>query len=289
VERLLAERVGCLFLIECKSATPAMRLLGIDDYLAALLVATEELGEAVALVGLCQGGWLSLMFAARFPSKVSRLILAGAPVDLDAANSKIVAAARSTPPEAIQALVESGDGIVCGRRMRGPWGAHGLEQDALSGVLQVESPSPDLIARFQAWDAWTIDLPGSFYVQVVESLFRGNKLAKGEFVGLGRTLDLADMRAPIYLLAANDDEVTPPEQTFAARRLVGTAPGDVSALRATGSHLSLFMGARNLASAWRDAARWLRRPAPRRNASRHRQAPAAPASDALRAAARARR
>ena len=224
-ERLLAEKVGRLFLAECKTATPATRLLGIDDYLAALLVATEEFGEVVTLVGLCQGGWLSLMFAARFPSKVSRLILAGAPLDLDAAMSGIVAAARNTPPEAVQALVESGNGLICGRWMRGHWGAHGLEQDAISGVLQVEKPSPDLVARFQAWDAWTIDLPGAFYVQVVEDLFRANKLAKGEFVGLGRTLDLADVRAPICLLAADDDEVTPPSRPSRRGGLLEPRPG----------------------------------------------------------------
>jgi hypothetical protein len=34
---------------------------------------------------------------------------------------------------------------------------------------------------------------------------------------------------PICLLAALDDEVTPSEQTFAARRLVGTAPRHVAA------------------------------------------------------------
>ena len=34
---------------------------------------------------------------------------------------------------------------------------------------------------------------------------------------------------PICFLAALDDEVTPSEQTFAARRLVGTAPWHVAA------------------------------------------------------------
>src|SRR5215211_4490219 len=69
VERLLTDRVGRVLLLECKSASSETRLLGIDDYLAALLVAVEELGRRAALVGLCQGGWLSLMFAARFPRR----------------------------------------------------------------------------------------------------------------------------------------------------------------------------------------------------------------------------
>ena len=39
----------------------------IDHYLAELLVCIEELGGRVNLVGLCQGGWMSTMLAARFP------------------------------------------------------------------------------------------------------------------------------------------------------------------------------------------------------------------------------
>ena len=34
------------------------------------------------LVGLCQGGWLSGMFAARFPGKVASLVLAGESDDI---------------------------------------------------------------------------------------------------------------------------------------------------------------------------------------------------------------
>ena len=47
----------------------------IDTYLADLNVVVDHLGGAVDLIGLCQGGWLSLMYAARFPAKVRRLVL----------------------------------------------------------------------------------------------------------------------------------------------------------------------------------------------------------------------
>ena len=62
-----------------------MRFLGIDDYLSALNVAVDQIGGKVDLVGLCQGGWMALVYAARFPAKVRKLVLAGAPVDIRAA------------------------------------------------------------------------------------------------------------------------------------------------------------------------------------------------------------
>ncbi|MEQ6411013.1 alpha/beta hydrolase, partial [Salmonella enterica subsp. enterica serovar Enteritidis] len=47
-----------------------------------LNVAVDTIGPPVDLAGLCQGGWLSLLYAARFPDKVRRLVLAGSPVDV---------------------------------------------------------------------------------------------------------------------------------------------------------------------------------------------------------------
>ena len=77
---------GCsrVFVTDWRSATKDMRLLTIDNYLAELNVAVDEIGAPVDLVGLCQGGVMALIYAARFPSKVRKLVLAGAPIDIDA-------------------------------------------------------------------------------------------------------------------------------------------------------------------------------------------------------------
>jgi pimeloyl-ACP methyl ester carboxylesterase len=48
---------------------PGDTLLSIDSYLADLNIAVDELGPPVDLIGLCQGGWLALVYAARFPKK----------------------------------------------------------------------------------------------------------------------------------------------------------------------------------------------------------------------------
>src|SRR6267142_2217246 len=63
-----------LFMVDWRSASAEMRFLGIDDYLADLNVLVDHLGGLVDLVGLCQGGWLSLVYAGRFPAKVRKLV-----------------------------------------------------------------------------------------------------------------------------------------------------------------------------------------------------------------------
>ena len=86
-----------LFVADWRSATEDMRLLGIDDYLADLNVLIDEIGAPANLIGVCQGGWLALIYAARFPAKVRQLVLAGAPVDTKAAPSALTALADGSP------------------------------------------------------------------------------------------------------------------------------------------------------------------------------------------------
>ena len=87
IESLLANGCHDLFLAQWKSATAKTRLNTIDSQFAALNVVVDEIGPPVDLIGLCQGGWLSLAYAARFPNKVRRLVLVGAPIDTAAAPS----------------------------------------------------------------------------------------------------------------------------------------------------------------------------------------------------------
>src|SRR6202795_4815991 len=82
VAALRGAGIGRLFMTDWRSASADMRFLGIDEYLADLNVLVDCVGGLVDLIGLCQGGWLSLVYAGRFPAKVRKLVMAGAPVVL---------------------------------------------------------------------------------------------------------------------------------------------------------------------------------------------------------------
>src|SRR5512141_706297 len=111
-----------LFVTHWRSADADMRFLPIDDYLADLNVLVDQLGGRVDLVGLCQGGWLSLLYAARFPAKVRKLVLAGAPIDIAAAPSGLSAITDASPLSLFQELVRLGGGRVLGRAVLKFWG-----------------------------------------------------------------------------------------------------------------------------------------------------------------------
>lgn len=245
-----------------RSATADMRLWSIDDYLAALNVLVDEIGGAVDLIGLCQGGWMALIYAARFPAKVRKLVLAGAPIDIAAGTSKLSDVATNTPSFFFKELVEHGEGRVLGDRLLKFW-APTLRGDEVHGLLEpadaIGSPAfQRLELRFRDWYAWTVDLPGRYYLQVVEQLFKENRLARGSFVALGRRIDLSEVRCPLFLLAARDDDIVAPEQIFAMENLVDRRCA-IDKLIAPCGHLGLFMGRRILSTAWHDIGRWLLR------------------------------
>lgn len=265
VAALLDSGLARVSVTDWRSASAEMRFFSIDTYLADLNVLVDELGGSVDLVGLCQGGWMALAYAARFPAKVGKLVLAGAPVDIAAADSGLARAARETPLSVFRELVDVGDGRLLGRHALRFWGPAWLEADAIQEVLQ--SPEPrgsetfrELVARFSDWYECTVDLPGTFYLEVVERLFKDNQLAVGRFVALGKTIDLADVQSPIFLLAGRDDEVAPSPQVFAAEHLVGTPIHQVRKMIAPCTHLGMFMGCDSLSNIWPRIARWLALP-----------------------------
>jgi len=103
-----------LFVTDWRSATAETRFLGIDNYLSDLNVLVDEIEPPVDLIGLCQGGWMALVYAARFPGKVGKLMLAGAPIDT-AAPSPLSALADASALAAFHEVVRLGDGLVLGR------------------------------------------------------------------------------------------------------------------------------------------------------------------------------
>jgi poly(3-hydroxybutyrate) depolymerase len=265
VEAFIDEGVGSVAVTDWKSATPEMRHLAIDAYLAELAVCVEELGPRVNLVGLCQGGWLSAMLAARFPMKVASLVLAGAPINTDVGRSQIRECAHAFPMSFFERLVEAGGGTLRGTVMLvGFKGLHPGKHYVEKFVELYENiDDPGFLERFRKFEAWyqhTIDLPGAFYLQAIRELFKENRLVRGEFVALGRTIRLADIRCPLTLLAGESDDITPAEQVLSTAMHVGTPPDRIVRDIAPGGHIGLFMGRRAVADNWRRIARRLIKP-----------------------------
>ena len=132
---------GPVALTRWKSATAEMRLLTIDSYLAELNVAVDELGGRAVLVGLCQGGWLAAVYAARFPAKVAALVVAGAPIDLAAAPSQIQENVAATPSFWLHGYLSAFGGLAPGEHRRMHWTRESLDTTAREALQREPTPA----------------------------------------------------------------------------------------------------------------------------------------------------
>ncbi len=262
IETLLANGIGHVALTDWKPATEDMKDLEIDNYLAEIVVAIDDLGGRVNLVGLCQGGWVAAMVTARFPHKVNSLVLAGSPIDTDAGNGPIKRMVHQSPMSFYEELVELGGGVMKGKFMLQGWKNMHPEQHYIQDQVDLYEhiDDPAYLKKEETFESWyenPIDLPGRWYLQVIGELFKENRLAKGTFVGLGRRLNLKDITCPAYLLAGQSDDITTPEQVLDAAEYLGTAKDRIVQKTVPGGHIGLFMGARTLQEHWPAIARWI--------------------------------
>jgi len=117
IETLLQNGLTRVFCIDWRSATDDMKNFDIDNYLEDLHVVVCDLGERVNLIGLCQGGWMTSIYAARYPSRVAALVCAGSPLDTQAGNGSIRALANELPMSFYENLVAAGGGLLKGEFM----------------------------------------------------------------------------------------------------------------------------------------------------------------------------
>jgi poly(3-hydroxyalkanoate) synthetase len=262
VTTLLDNGVSHVALTDWKSATDDMKDFEIDNYLADLVVAIDDLGGKVNLVGLCQGGWMSAMIAARFPEKVNSLVLAGSPIDTHAGDGPLKKMVQLAPPHFYEDLVAVGGGLMRGELMLQGWknmnpAQHFLREPA---DLLLHIDDPDYVKKteiFATWYEHPLNLPGRWYLQAINQLFKENRFCKGEFIGLGRKLNLKDIVCPTFLLAGESDDITTKEQVLDAEKYIGTPKDKIASLIAPGGHIGLFMGSRTLKDTWPQIARWI--------------------------------
>jgi poly(3-hydroxybutyrate) depolymerase len=246
------------FALDWIGATPATRDATIDDYLDVVDRAVDHAGGRVNLIGDCQGGWLATIYAALAPERVNTLTIAGAPVDFHAGEPVIGELLDALAPRGdlrfYRALVAAGGGVLKGEHMLAgfilirPEGEVSRQAALLANVR--DRAHVARYAEFEDWFKHTQDIPGAFYLWIVERLFCDNALVAGTLDVRGARVDLARIACPLNLLAGADDHITPPDQVFALADAASTPPEAVVRRATPGGHLGLFMGHEALRDHW---------------------------------------
>jgi poly(3-hydroxybutyrate) depolymerase len=245
------------FSLDWIGATPATRNASIEDYLDFIERSIEHIGGPVNLIGDCQGGWLAAIYAALHPEQVNTLTLAGAPIDFHTGEPVIhdwVQALGSDDLGFYRWVVEQGGGVLKGDHMLNGFILIKPENEIAKQLqLLTHIHDADHLERhrhFETWFKHVQDIPGAFYLWIVEHLFMENRLVAGTLEIRGERVDLGRIDCPLFLLGGARDHITPPAQVFAAADHVSTPPDAIEKLVNSGGHLGLFMGSEALREQW---------------------------------------
>src|SRR5208282_5896742 len=120
----------------------------------------------------------------------------------------------------------AGDGLVLGRTLLDLWPREHDESAFVIDALQFPGPPANekdrrTVETFLRWQRRTLDLPGPYFLEVFDWLFRENRIAAGRFHALGRLVDLRELRCPLFLLAGDRDSIATAGQVLAAATLTG--------------------------------------------------------------------
>jgi len=270
VRRLLEQGIE-LYLIDWGYPDGADRLTELDDYLErgiepCLRQVAERHGvEAVNVLGVCQGGTLSLCYTALHPERVRNLITMVTPVDFHTPGNLLATWARNID---VEALVHA-HGNVPGALLNSvfvsmlPFRLGSQKYVHLLDLLD----DPAQLATFMRMEKWIFDSPdqaGAAFSQFVRWFFQENRLALGTLELGGRRVDLARVTHPVLNVFASRDHLVPPGASRALRPLLGSR--DYTALEVDAGHIGLYTSARAQRELPATMAAWLVGRDPRRRA-----------------------
>jgi polyhydroxyalkanoate synthase len=214
---------------------------------------TGYLGRAVAhlnaehgpvdLLGVCQGGTLSLMYASLEPKRIRRLVTMVTPVDFHTPDNLLSKWVRSVD---LARLVET-FGNVPGELLNATFVALMPFRLTMQKYLALVdgADDPRQLESFLRMEKWIFDSPdqaGAAFREFIGWFYQENRLAHGTVELGGRTVDLGRLAMPILNLFATQDHLVPPAAARALGRLVGSRNYREAAFE--GGHIGIYVSAR---------------------------------------------
>ncbi len=191
-------------------------------FLEHVIAAHPEADGLPFVIGNCQAGWALMMVAASRPELVGPLLLAGAPLEYWAGH-------RGQNPMRYSGGLLGGSWLTAatsalgGGRFDGAWLVQNFENlnpanTLLGKPYGLYSNVDDEAERFLNFETWWgghVSLNASEIQWIVDQLFIGNRLARGQIVtDDGIRLDLRRIRSPIICFCSEGDNITPPPQAL---------------------------------------------------------------------------
>lgn len=241
---------------------------GLDDYINRQLHTCVETVcnscsmDSINLLGVCQGGTLSLCYSALHPERVKNLVLMVTPVDFQTENDNLSHWVKNIDIDLMVNTLGNIPGSMLSNTFLSlkPYQLH-LQKylDLIDSIEQCEDIR-DRISNFIAMEQWIFngpDLAGAMFREFVTSCYQQNQLIKGNLEIGGQCVDLKTLSMPILNIYASHDHIVPPEASRALHKLVKAS--NYHEMAVPGGHIGLFVRKKSLEHIFPAISHWLRK------------------------------
>jgi len=263
VVRTLLEQGFDVYMIDWGEPSRLDRHLTLEDYVVRYIdncvdeVRDRSGQESINLLGYCMGGTMSVMYASLFPEKLRTLALMAAGLNFDDTGGvlehwgdeeffdpdAIVDTFGNVPAEFLDvgfALMDPVSNYVT---------KYGTLYDNIDDEDFVEN-----FARMEKWLGDGIDVAGETYVEFLEDVYQGNKLARGEMTLGDREIDLDRIDVPVLQIVGEYDHLIPPEASTTFNEKLRNAETDV--VEFPTGHIGLSVSSRSHGDLWPQVCDW---------------------------------
>ncbi|HMB45551.1 MAG TPA: class III poly(R)-hydroxyalkanoic acid synthase subunit PhaC [Candidatus Methanoperedens sp.] len=273
IKKLLEEGFD-VYVIDWGYPSGADRYLTLDDYVNGYLNnAVDKIMERsgldnITLLGVCQGGTFSVMYAALHPDKVKNLVTLVAPVDFDTDKGILNLWAKSLDVDKIVDYygIVPGDFLNSGFLMLDPFR---LMIDKYVGMFDRIECKPDdttsklrnedYIKNFLRMEKWIFDSPdqaGETFRQFMKDCYQKNLLIKNEMMLNGKKINLKNINMPLLNVMAEFDHLVPTDASKPLSDAVSSS--DKETLVFPTGHIGIFVGSKSQKEVCPKIAAWLK-------------------------------
>jgi polyhydroxyalkanoate synthase len=251
-----------VYVVDWGYASVAERYKTMEDYIEGNLddaidfVRNRHDVPSINLLGVCQGGTFSVIYAALHPEKVKNLITLVTPVDFSTDDGLLFRWSREMD---VDTVVDGFDGVIPGDFLN-------IAFDLLKPMSKVKkymnlpqmASDKGRLQNFLRMEKWVSDGPsqaGETYRQFIKDFYQHNKLYKGELEMAGEKVELKNIKMPILTICAKEDHLVPPSCTKPLNDAVGSK--DKELIEFPGGHIGIFVGSRSQRELAPHIAEWL--------------------------------
>jgi len=261
--RGLLEQGIDVYLVDWGYPDGADRFLELDDYVNRYIhhcvkhICKAHDLDKISILGICQGGTMSVCYTALHPQRVDNLVTMVTPIDFKTPDNMLSKWARDLDVDLLVDAVGNIPGELLNFTFLSmqPFRLTGQKYADVVNLMD----DARALKNFMRMEKWIFDSPdqaGEMFRQFIKWFYQENRLIEGTLEIAGKAVDLNNISMPVLNVYGTADHLVPPDASIALGKKVGSK--DYSEYPFKGGHIGIYVSGRAQREVPPAIANWLK-------------------------------